>query len=96
MEMHARVMQVGLGDVDKAISFVRGQIVPAARQQPGIVGAYWLADRDSGHGLAVTLWESKEAMLTADAAAREASRDERKDGAVETATLEHYEVIAHF
>jgi hypothetical protein len=37
----------------------------------------------------------KEAMLTADAAAREASRDERKDGAVETATLELYEVIAH-
>jgi heme-degrading monooxygenase HmoA len=96
VEMHARVMQVELGDIDRAIEFVRDRIVPSARQQPGIVGGYWLADRDSGHGLAVTLWESEEAMLAADAAAREASRTERKDGAVESATLELYEVIAHF
>jgi heme-degrading monooxygenase HmoA len=96
MGMHARVMQVDLGDVDRAIEFVRERIVPSARQQPGIVGAYWLADRASGHGLAVTLWESEAAMLAADAAAREASGTEREDGAVESATLELYEVIAHF
>lgn len=37
MGMHARVMRVELGDVDRAISFVRDQIVPSARQQQGIV-----------------------------------------------------------
>ena len=96
MGMHARVMRVELGDVDRGISFVRDQIVPSARQQPGIVAAYWLADRANGRGLAVTIWESEDAMLAGDAAAREASRSEQKDGAVESAALELYEVVAHF
>ncbi len=94
MTMHARVMRVELGDVDRGISFVRDQIVPSARQQPGIVAAYWLADRASGHGLAVTIWESEAAMLAADATAREASRTEKEEGAVDAAALEVYEVIA--
>jgi len=95
MGMHARVMRVELGDVDRGIAFVRDQIVPAARQQPGIVAAYWLMDRANGHGLAVTIWDSEDAMLAGDAAAREASRTEAKDGTVEAATLEVYEVVAH-
>lgn len=95
MTMHARVMRVELGDVDRGTSFVRDQIVPSVRQQPGIVAAYWLADRDSGEGLAVTIWESEDAMLAADEASREASRTEEKDGAVESAALDLYEVIAH-
>ena len=95
MGMHARVMQVGLGDVDRGISYVRDVIVPSARQQPGIVAAYWLADRASGRGLAVTIWESEEAMAAADAVAREAARSEKRDGAVVDAELELYEVIAH-
>jgi heme-degrading monooxygenase HmoA len=95
MAMHARVMRVELGDVERGIAFVRDRIVPAARQQPGLVTAYWLADRASGHGLAVTIWESEDAMLAGDAAAREASRTEQEDGAVEAASLELYEVVAH-
>jgi hypothetical protein len=95
MTMHARVMRVELGDVDRAIAFVRDQIVPSAEQQPGIVAAYWLADRASGDGLAVTIWASEAAMLAADDAARAASRTEEKDGAVDSAALELYEVIAH-
>jgi heme-degrading monooxygenase HmoA len=95
MTMHARVMRVALDDVERGVSFVRDQIVPSARQQPGIVAAYWLADRASGQGLAVTIWESEAAMLAADATAREAARSEQKDGAVESAALDLYEVIAH-
>lgn len=87
-------MRVELDDVDRAVTFVRDRILPAVRRQPGIVDAYWLADRASGHGLVVTIWESQEAMLAADAASREASRDEAKEGTVEAASLELYEVIA--
>lgn len=94
MGMHARVMQVELGDLDRGASFVREKIVPSVRQQPGIVAAYWLADRGSGRGLAVTIWESEDAMLAADAVARETARTEKEEGAVETAALELYEVIA--
>ena len=95
MGMHARVMRVELGDVDRGASFVREKIVPSAKQQPGIVAAYWLADRGSGRGLAVTIWESEHAMLAADAVARETARTEKAEGSVETAALELYEVIAH-
>ena len=34
-------------------------------------------------------------MLAGDAAAREAARTEKQDGAVESAALELYEVVAH-
>jgi hypothetical protein len=95
MGMHARVIRVELGDVDRATSFVHDQIVPSAGQQQGIVAGYWLADRASGHGLAVTIWESEDAMLTSEAVAREAARREQQDGAVEKAAVERYEVIAH-
>jgi heme-degrading monooxygenase HmoA len=95
MGMHARVMRVELGDVDLGASFVREKIAPSAKQQPGIVAAYWLADRGSGRGLAVTIWESEDAMLAADAVARETARTEKDEGSVETAALELYEVIAH-
>ncbi|MFW5899426.1 MAG: hypothetical protein ACOCUN_03030 [Jiangellaceae bacterium] len=94
--MHARVTSVQLGDdADQAISLVRDQIVPLARQQQGIVAAYWLGDRASGRGLAVTIWESEEAMLASEEVAREAARREQQAADVETAAVEHYEVIAH-
>lgn len=95
MGMHARVIQVELGDVDRGASFVRDKIVPSARQQPGIVAGYWLVDRSSGRGLAVTIWESEDAMVAAGAVARQTAQTEKEEGSVETAALELYEVIAH-
>ncbi len=95
MSMYARVTSVELGDdADRAISLVRDQIVPLARQQEGIVAAYWLGDRDSGRGLAVTIWESENAMIASEAVAREAARREQQDADVQTETVEHYEVFA--
>lgn len=82
-------------DADRAISLVRDQIVPLARKQEGIVAAYWLGDRDRGRGLAVTIWESENAMIASEAVAREAARTEQQDADVETEAVEHYEVFAH-
>jgi hypothetical protein len=73
--------------VDRGASFVREKIAPPARQQPGIVAAYWLADRGSGRGLAATIWESEGTMSAADAVAREAARTAKEEGSVETAAL---------
>lgn len=96
MGMHARVTTVELGDdTDRAIFLVRDQIVPLARRQQGIVAAYWLGDRASGRGIAVTIWESEDAMLASEGVAREAARREHQDADVETVGVEHYEVIAH-
>jgi hypothetical protein len=92
--MHARVMRVELGDVDQGIAFVREQVVPLAREQQGIVAGYWLVDRASGHGLAVTIWESEDAMVASQAAGRVLVEKEQHEGAVEAAELERYEVVA--
>lgn len=95
MGMHARVTTVELGDDDRAISVVHEQIIPVAKQQQGIVAAYWLGDRVSGRGLAVTIWESEEAMIASEGVAQEAARKEQKDADVRTEAVEHYEVVAH-
>ncbi len=94
MGMHARVIGVELGDLDRARTFVRDQVVPSARQQSGLVAGYWLLDRANGHGLAVTIWESEEAMLASETVAQETARREQQDGGVEAATTQRYEVIA--
>jgi len=44
---------------------VREQLVPALKQQDGFKGGYWLRQVDSDEVLAVTLWESEEALRAA-------------------------------
>ncbi|HEX6207919.1 MAG TPA: hypothetical protein VF058_06110 [Actinomycetota bacterium] len=51
------------GDIDQAIALIRDRIVPQASRLEGIVAAYWLGNRNTRRGLAVTVWESEEAML---------------------------------
>ena len=48
---------------------VTGRIVPATSQAPGFVRAFWLLDHAAGRGTSVTVWESREALETAEAAA---------------------------
>lgn len=44
---------------------VRERLVPALQQQKGFQGGYWLKQADSNEVLAVTLWESEEALRAA-------------------------------
>lgn len=93
--MYARVTRVGPGgDLEKAIQMIRERIVPIAREQPGIVAAYWLVDRANSRGLAVTFWESEEAMQASAAVAREANRAEQRETGLGEMTPEQYEVVA--
>ena len=41
---------------------VREQLIPAFRGTPGYRGGYWLREPDGDQVLAVTLWESEEAL----------------------------------
>ena len=62
--MHARVTtsQARSEALEEAIRIVQESILPAARQQPGFRGLLHLADRGSGKGLTVSLWETEAAM----------------------------------
>lgn len=41
-------------------------VIPKAKQLEGFVGGYWLGDRQLGKMLVVTIWQSAEAMLSAE------------------------------
>ena len=62
--MFARVSTfTGASDqVDEAVRQVREDVLPRTEQLDGYKGAYLLVDRENGKSLAVTFWESEEAM----------------------------------
>jgi heme-degrading monooxygenase HmoA len=55
--------------IDKFVKIYEQSIVPAAKQQKGYCGAYFLVDRKTGKGVSITLWDCEE-----DALANEESR----------------------
>lgn len=92
--MYARVFGSHLvpGGADKAAAIWRDKVAPIAKQSKGFKGAYLMGDRETGMGLTITLWETKE-----DADAMNASLAQTqalfKDLFAEQPTLETYEVL---
>ncbi|RIK45867.1 MAG: hypothetical protein DCC58_05155 [Chloroflexi bacterium] len=66
---HARVVSVRIKPdmYDEAIALYRDAVMPAARQQPGFLGAVLLTDRATGTGLSITAWASEAALHASDA-----------------------------
>jgi hypothetical protein len=62
--MYARVTstEVSPGDIETFISMVQGQVIPRAQKLDGFTGGYWLADRENGRVMGITLFESEEAL----------------------------------
>ena len=62
--MHARVTQISGSPeaADAGIANFRDETLPALREIDGNKGGLLLIDRMSGKGIAVTFWESEEAM----------------------------------
>jgi heme-degrading monooxygenase HmoA len=89
----ARVTRYERFDQDEAIRFAREQFIPAAQRSGGFEGMYVLVDPDgSGNALALTLWESREAMQASEEMGA-SSREEvvrRAGGSV--VGVERYEV----
>ncbi len=54
-------------DLERWVQRTREEVKPSVRADPGLVAAYWLADRAAGKGMIVTLWESDEAMRASEA-----------------------------
>jgi len=78
--------------VDELTRYAREQVLPALEGLDGFSGILGLADRQSGKVVAVTLWESEEAMRASEEAANRL-RDESAETTSETiAGVEKYEV----
>jgi hypothetical protein len=86
--MHARVTKVSADSagLERWRRIVSDEIAPNTAGVEGFIRAIWLLDRNAGHGLSVTLWESRESLDRADAsaAANRSKLASATGGAVET------------
>jgi heme-degrading monooxygenase HmoA len=94
--MFARVTTLEGGDpakLDESIAFAQQEILPRARQMAGWKGVISLADRSTGAGLLITLWDSEEAMnASAEQAKGLRAESEARSGEAEIA-VRGYEVV---
>ena len=92
--MFARVSTfTGASDqIDEAISQVREGVLPRLEHLDGYIGAYFLVDRENGKSLAVTLWESEEAMRASEDAANNLRSETADALGTQMVGVERYEV----
>jgi heme-degrading monooxygenase HmoA len=62
--MYARLLriQTKINRIDEASMLFEESVLPLCKNQKGFKGAYFLADRKTGHCIPVTLWESEKDM----------------------------------
>ncbi len=78
--------------LDQAITHGRERILPAIRNVPGFSGILYLADRETGKALTITLWESEQAMRDSEEEAGRMRRESAEAGGETIAGVERYEV----
>jgi heme-degrading monooxygenase HmoA len=62
---YARVLTTTVqpGKMDEGLQIVRDSVLPAARQQPGFKGGYWMSDRSTDTVMGVILWATEADLL---------------------------------
>jgi heme-degrading monooxygenase HmoA len=60
---------------------------------PGSQGLYYLVDRDTGHTMSITLWESEQAMRDSDTAASQLREVTSSAVGAKVVSIERYEVV---
>ncbi len=63
--MFARILRsrLKLDKIDEATKTFREVVIPLCREQMGFKGGYFMSDPKTGESVAITFWESREAML---------------------------------
>jgi heme-degrading monooxygenase HmoA len=79
-------------EVEEAIRQAREDIVPRLEQLDGFRGAYLLVDRQNAKTLAVTLWESEEAMRASEEEANTLRSQAAEALGTQMVGVERYEV----
>ena len=94
--MYARVtiVQGSPEKIDQGIDSFNTQVLPAAKAVDGYKAAFLLADRQTGKGIGITIWESEDARRRGGEAvdAARAATIEAMGGTVPP--VDEYEVVA--
>jgi hypothetical protein len=61
--------------IDDGLRYLREEILPTGKDDPGFKGLIALGDRNSGKALSITLWESEAFFATGRRAEGNAQRD---------------------
>ncbi len=78
--------------MQEGISHARERILPAVRNIAGFSGVLFLADRETGKALSITLWESEQAMRDSEEEASRLRSESAEAGGETIAGVERYEV----
>ena len=81
--------------VEESIAWFTRSALPRARSTPGFAGALELYDRETGAGLTVTLWETKEARDESERLAASIRSEGEAEEGFEILGVERYEVTSH-
>ena len=68
---HARLLRMHLkiDRIDAVKKIFEESVIPLCKSQKGFLGAYFLADQESGTCIPITLWKSEEDMLATERSA---------------------------
>ena len=96
MAKFARVIsgEVDPAKVDEGVANINEIVIPRARELPGFHGGFWLADRERGKILSVTVFDSEEDVRGSEEAAAQIRQDAGGSIGVRFTAVESWEVIA--
>ena len=94
--MFARVTisETSPDNVDLAIKVLNDTIIPAAKKMPGFKGGYWLGDKTTGKGVAITLFESEAALKESEETGKQIRSEAAKTIGATVSAVERLEVLA--
>lgn len=94
--MYARVSEfTGTNEQMDASTRQAEEITHAVDAMPGALGMYHLVDREAGRALAITLWDSEEAMRTSELRADQIREGGSQAAGTAIAGVGHFEVVVN-
>jgi heme-degrading monooxygenase HmoA len=93
--VHARVttLQMDPSNLDQVTAQLESEDIPGFKELDGFKGMTVVADRQSGKTLALTFWESEEAMRGSEEAVKDARQRAADTGGAGEPQVERFEVL---
>jgi heme-degrading monooxygenase HmoA len=93
--VHARVntLQMDPAKIDDAVAALEGGGLDQIKALDGFKGMTVLGDRQSGKSLAITFWESEDALRASEDSVKETRKQAAEAGGADDPVIEVFEVV---